>query len=437
VRFSVVSIFPEMFEAFLSASLIGKARAAGKIDVDFCDPRSFTTDKHRTVDDAPYGGGPGMVMKPEPLVAAIESLAGTSPSAKVRRILLTPSGAPLTQEKVKELAELDQIVMVCGRYEGVDQRVSDVAIDEEISVGDYVLTGGELGAMIIIDAVSRYVPGVLGDETSTADESFSVPLLEYPQYTRPPNFRGLEVPGVLTSGNHAAIAKWRREESLSRTANRRPDLLSRHRLEDIDAKLWRESSANWARRTWVVLTHYPVYDNKGEVVTSAVTNMDLHDIARSVATFGAAGYIVVTPVTAQREKVDRILSVWAKEKFIDNREEALSAVTTAATLEDAARLIEDHEGQAPKVITTSANAELAVEVQRLSFAELASWRAADPAPTMMVFGTSWGLSREQIAKSDALLSPVAGRPVFNHLSVRGAVAVVLDRLLGVGAPPRS
>jgi tRNA (guanine37-N1)-methyltransferase len=189
------------------------------------DIRNFTEDKHRKTDDIPYGGGPGMVMKPEPIVAAID--AAVVPSKKVRRIYFSPQGRPLRQEHLASYLDYDQLILLCGRYEGVDERAIEQAIDEEVSIGDYVLTGGEFAAMVFVDAVSRLIPGVLGEEESLKSESFSASLLEYPQYTRPPEFRGRKVPDVLLSGDHAKIETWRREQSLERTRRKRPDLLKK------------------------------------------------------------------------------------------------------------------------------------------------------------------------------------------------------------------
>ncbi|MBI4508617.1 MAG: tRNA (guanosine(37)-N1)-methyltransferase TrmD [Deltaproteobacteria bacterium] len=225
MEFEVVTLFPEMFESFLVGSILGKAREAGLIRVFFTNPRDFTSDRHRSVDDAPYGGGVGMVMKPEPIVLAIESaIAARGPA---HRILLTPTGTPLTQAKVHSLAAHPRLLLTCGRYEGIDERVRELVIDEELSLGDFVLTGGEVAAMAIVDAVSRYVPGVLGEQESTAEESFSHGLLEYPQYTRPAEFRGHRVPDVLLSGNHERIREWRHEQAMLRTRERRPDLLTK------------------------------------------------------------------------------------------------------------------------------------------------------------------------------------------------------------------
>lgn len=231
MRFTVVTLFPELFDSFLHTSLIGKAIASGLFAVDFVNPREFATDRHLTVDDTPFGGGPGMVMKADTLVAAIES-AGTG----AHRILLAPAGEPLTQARVRELAGLDHIVLVCGRYEGVDERVRSL-VHEQISLGDFVLNGGEVAALAIIESVARLLPGMLGNAQSLSEESHAAGLLEYPQYTRPRSFRGMEVPAVLLSGNHATIARWRRKQALLRTRKQRPDLFARLVLEPADRAL--------------------------------------------------------------------------------------------------------------------------------------------------------------------------------------------------------
>jgi len=223
MRIDVITILPEVFPPVLDASIIGRARAKGAIQVEVHDLRDWTTDRHRTTDDYPFGGGPGMVMKPEPVFRAFEAMQGLSPEQPLV-VALTPQGRRLDQALVRDLAGKPRLVLLCGRYEGFDERILS-RVDLELSLGDYVLTGGELAALVVIDAVARLQPGVLGDEGSAADESFSVGLLEYPQYTRPASFQGLGVPQVLLSGDHAAIAAWRRRESIRRTAQRRPDLL--------------------------------------------------------------------------------------------------------------------------------------------------------------------------------------------------------------------
>lgn len=220
MKITILTLFPEMF-APLKSSIIGRALEGKKLELEIVNIRDYTEDKHLKCDDYPFGGGAGMVMMPQPIASAIEAV---DPEHKARRIYMSPKGATFTQSKALELSSLGHIVLLCGHYEGVDQRVIDMFIDEEISIGDYVLTGGELPAMVVSDCVARYVDGVLSDG-SLVDESFSDGALEYPQYTRPANFRGVSVPDVLLSGNHAKIDEWRREQSKKITAERRPDLL--------------------------------------------------------------------------------------------------------------------------------------------------------------------------------------------------------------------
>lgn len=229
MRIDVVTLFPELFEAFLSTGMVGRAVRQGTLQTRFKSPRDFGLGKHRSVDDTPYGGGSGMVMRVDCVVAALEALDAelAEGAPRARRILLTPQGSTLRQARVVELATLPALCLVCGRYEGFDERVRSF-VDEELSLGDFVLTGGELAAMTVIDACSRMIPGVLGNDESSRDESHSAALsgmLEWPQYTRPVDFRGMGVPAVLQSGNHAEIEAWRRAEALARTRSRRPDLV--------------------------------------------------------------------------------------------------------------------------------------------------------------------------------------------------------------------
>ena len=224
MRIEVVTLFPEMIEAVMRHGVTGRAVTRGLLAVGTENPRTHTSDVHQTVDDRPYGGGPGMVMKPEPLCAAIAAAAARLPAGSLR-IALTPQGRVLNQALLRELRQAPGLVLVAGRYEGIDERVIESAIDLEVSIGDYVLSGGELPALVVIDALARLLPGTLGDERSNVEESFTEGLLDWPHYTRPEEFAGLRVPGVLLSGDHAAIARWRREQALQRTRERRPDLL--------------------------------------------------------------------------------------------------------------------------------------------------------------------------------------------------------------------
>ncbi|MBC7909539.1 MAG: tRNA (guanosine(37)-N1)-methyltransferase TrmD [Pyrinomonadaceae bacterium] len=230
MRFDIITIFPDFFREAFDFGIIRRARLAGLVEVAAHDLRRWTFDKHRQVDDRPFGGGVGLVLKPEPIFAAVENLTGASERSLfekgTRVVLLSPQGRVLTQAVAQELAtEAEHIVLICGRYEGVDERVAEALVTDEISIGDYVLTGGEPAAIVVVDAVTRLIPGALGSETSAVNESFSDGLLDYPHYTRPPEFRGMRVPEVLASGNHQEIARWRTERALEKTQRNRPDLL--------------------------------------------------------------------------------------------------------------------------------------------------------------------------------------------------------------------
>lgn len=239
MRIDVLTIFPEMFEGPMAASMMGLAREKGALQLHLHDLRDWTHDNHRTTDDAPYGGGPGMVMKVEPIFEAVRAIEAMAPEPP-HVVFLAPAGRRFTQSVAEESSSRDRVLLVCGRYEGFDERVMTLA-DDVLSIGDYVLTGGELPAMVYMDAVVRLLAGVLGHENSTADESFTEGLLEYPQYTRPPDFEGMAVPEVLLSGNHARIAAWRREQAVLRTAAVRPDLIEAADLSDAERELAEET----------------------------------------------------------------------------------------------------------------------------------------------------------------------------------------------------
>ena len=230
LRFDIITIFPEFFREVIDCGILRRARNAGLVDITAHDLRQWTTDKHHVVDDRPFGGGDGMVLKPEPIFAAVEALTGASRReempAKTRVMLLSAQGQVFSQPLAQEIAqETTHVVLICGRYEGVDERVAEAIVTDEISIGDYVLSGGEPAATVVIDAVVRLLPGALGSETSAVFESFSEGLLDHPQYTRPPEFRGMKVPEVLLSGNHAEIERWRKEAAIAKTRRKRPDLL--------------------------------------------------------------------------------------------------------------------------------------------------------------------------------------------------------------------
>lgn len=235
MRFDVFTLLPETFAPYLQASILQKAAERGLVEFHLHNIRDYTHDKHHTTDDMPYGGGGGMVMKPEPVFEAVESVLGAPPVCPV--ILMTPQGRVFNQKIARELAGYERIALLCGRYEGIDERIREHLVTDEISIGDYVLTGGELPALILIDAISRLLPGVLGDPTGAEDDSHAMGLLEYPHYTRPPEFRGWSVPEVLLSGDHGKIAKWRRAQALRRTLAKRPDMLAAAELTKDDKNM--------------------------------------------------------------------------------------------------------------------------------------------------------------------------------------------------------
>ncbi|MGD1152041.1 MAG: tRNA (guanosine(37)-N1)-methyltransferase TrmD [Syntrophales bacterium] len=242
IRFDILSVFPEMFESPLNHSILKRAQEKGMAEIHLHNIRDYAEDKHRMTDDAPYGGGGGMVMKVEPIDMALASIVPSRDNALV--VLLTPQGETFNQKIAEEMSRYFRIVLVCGHYEGVDERVRDHLVDREISIGDFVLTGGELSAMVVVDAVTRLIPGVLGNYDSASYDSFSTGLLEYPHYTRPGSYRGWQVPDVLLSGNHREIESWRRKESLKRTYLRRPDLLEKIELCDEDGKTLEDIKKN-------------------------------------------------------------------------------------------------------------------------------------------------------------------------------------------------
>jgi tRNA (guanine37-N1)-methyltransferase len=422
LNFTVITIFPQMFASPLGHTILKKAQEKNLIAIRLVDLRDYTTDRHHVTDDYPYGGGQGMVMKPEPLVAAIEDMRAKLGNARV--ILLSPHGRVFNQQEAIRLAQEKQLVLICGRYEGVDERVK-AFVDEEISVGDFTLSGGEPAANVIIDAVARLIPGVLGNEDSAADESFSNGLLEYPQYTRPEDFRGFKVPEVLLSGDHHRIKQWRRRMSLQLTCERRPDLLANAPLSREERNEFLITQAP----VYLALLHYPVYDKNRQVVTTAVTNMDIHDIARAGKTYGVRGFFVVTPVKALQKLALKIIEHWQQgygSEYNVTRKEALALARIRDTLDDVLIDIERETGAKPKVVATSARPEGI----RTSFTAVRDMLLKETQPFLFLFGTGWGLTETIFSQSDYVLQAIEGSTGYNHLSVRSAAAIVLDRLLG-------
>ncbi len=426
MRIDVLTLFPEMFVP-LDESIVKRARAKGLVDLQITNIRDFTTDNYHTADDRLYGGGAGMVLKPEPLFAAISAVQQKDKNPYI--IITSPAGEVFDQAKAKELAQAEQLIFVCGHYEGIDQRVEDTFATHVISMGDFVLTGGELPAMAMIDAVVRLQPGALGDATSPEEESFAQGLLEYPQYTRPAVFKGLEVPEVLLAGNHEEIRKWRREQSLKRTLKRRPELLKEAFLTKEDTEMLAVLKNKIPdSRLWIALVHYPVYNKKKEIINTSITNLDLHDIARAAITFGLEGFYVVQPIESQREMIAELLKHWQigfGSRYNPNRHEALNLVQQVESLVAAVAEIVTKTGETPKLIGTTAQARegmIDYEKMRAEMKKGGNY--------LLLLGTGWGLTDEILDTCEYVLRPIYGTGSYNHLSVRSAASIILDRLKG-------
>ena len=418
MRFHVITLFPGLFESPLGEGLVAKAREKGLIGWTLTDLRGFATDRHRTVDDVPFGGGEGMVLKPDVVSAALDHVSAAHPGA--RRVFLSPQGRPFTQAVARELKAAGEVILLCGRYEGVDERVLDSRIDDQISIGDYVLGGGELAALVLMETVFRLVPGVLGNADSVDHDCFEDGLLKYPQYTRPAEFEGRPTPDVLLSGHHDRVAEWRRARQLERTARRRPDLYRR----------WFQGRRTEAsKRLYVALLHWPVRNKAGDVVCTAVTNADIHDIARACRTYNARHYFLITPIDEQRRLVGDIIGHWtdgAGARRNATRHDAFRNVSVVRDLEEARAHIGRREKQLPLVVGTSAKEDPVC----VTYDHGRYLLASGDRPVLLCFGTGWGLTAEFLSSMDTRLEPIRGVGPYNHLSVRSAVSIILDRLLG-------
>ncbi|MGI6712593.1 MAG: tRNA (guanosine(37)-N1)-methyltransferase TrmD [Bacillota bacterium] len=429
MRIDILTLFPNMFHP-LQESIINRAKEKGIVKINIINFRDFATDKHRTVDDLVYGGGAGMVLKPEPIFKAVKyvkEVSGTSP----RVILTSPQGKVFTQKKAAALSKEKHLLFICGHYEGVDDRVRQALVHEELSIGDYVLTGGELPSMIIVDSVVRLLEGVLGDDASSQEESFSDGLLEYPQYTRPSEYEELKVPEVLLGGNHEQIRVWRRKQSLLRTWKNRPDLLEKAALtsDDINFLAEVQEEAEINHHLFIGLVHYPVYNKKKEIINTSVTNLDLHDIARAAATFNVENYFIIQPVKAQHQLINNLINHWLYgygARYNPDRKYALSRVKLAESISEVKDFINTKFNAQPKVIATAARAY----PQTIGYQEMREIMVREGGNYLLLFGTGWGLEQSVVESTDYILTPVYGSGAYNHLSVRSAVSIILSRLQG-------
>ena len=430
-RFHLVTLFPEFFESPLSTALMGRAREAGIVECSLHDPRQFSTDKHRHVDDRPYGGGPGMVMQGEPLARALRSIERPG-----RMLFMAPGGRPLTQDMVRDLAREEDLTIVCSRYEGIDARLLQLFPLEPVSVGDIVLNGGESAALSVLEAVARLIPGFMGKEESGDDESFSHGLLEYPHYTRPESLEGLSVPEVLQSGDHARIAQWRRQESVRTTLRMRPEMLNEAPLYREDVQTLAETPRDRpGRNLSFCLVHYPVSLGPKKIGASSLTNLDIHDIARISRSYAMGSFYPVTPLGDQLRVLEEILRHWTRGPGgVGNadRAQALGLVQPATSLEEAVAHMTAQHGTRPRLVASSAvwpAKGKASQPGRMPMTPRDVRRWCDQGPVMLCLGTAQGLAPEVLEQCEGTLRPVRFLG-YNHLSVRSAAAILADRILG-------
>ena len=401
--------------SYLAASVLGRGIAAGKLDVEVIDIRDFAEGDYRQIDDYCYGSG-GMMLMAEPLAKA---LASVSAETKPYVVYPSPQGTHLYQELVEDLSRKENLVIICGHYEGVDERFTQKYVDAEISLGDFVLTGGEMPAMAIVDAVSRLIPGVVGKNSSVTEDSFYSGMLDTPHYTRPAEWRGERVPEVLTNGDAKAIDRWRRRRSVERTLDRRPDVAARAGIMP-----WLSGGA------YVMEVHYPVLDKHGEKSSTAITGMDLHDIARACRTYGIKKYLLVTQLSQQREMAKRIAGHWTSgwgAEYNPDRKEAFSTLKIFASVQKALGWLSEREKKEPFKIATTAKRHAGAQHWLTLKREILR---RDHSPVFL-FGTGWGLHDEVMEMADAVMTPITGgSDGWNHLSVRSAVSITLDRFFG-------
>lgn len=424
--YNVLTIFPEMIDAVFKQGVISKAIEKGIVNINSINIRDYAEGRHLVTDDYQYGGGAGLVMKVEPIYEAVSAL---KEKANTFVVLLDPRGKKFDQKLAEKMAnDYDNITFICGRYEGVDERVRELVVDMELSLGDFILTGGEFAAITVIDSIARLVPGVLGDEASADEESFTTGMLEYPHYTRPVEYKGLHVPEVLTKGNHSEIEKWRMEKAIEITLKNRPDLLkiSQQNIE-TRKKICAEQKRGLSKKLKlnVALMHYPMRDKQGDIVATAITNLDLHDISRSCRTYSVETYYVVTPIEAQREIASRVINHWMDgfgSTYNPNRTEAFSHTMLMDSLSEAILDIEKRHKKRPLIVATTARPDRAtITAKHLGV-------ISEEQPVLLIFGTGWGFTDEVLETADYIVEPIEGVGEFNHLSVRSAVAILLDRI---------
>ena len=428
MKISIATVFPELYDTFLTTSLVKRACESDTVGFDVVSYSSVCAPKER-IDAPTFGHGAGMLIRPDVIDRVVEQQE--KQHGKAFKIFLSPKGRKLDQRCVTELAEKfkasEHVMLFSSRYEGMDARVEKHYADAVVSVGDFVLMGGDLPAMTLLEAVLRHLPGVVGKQESVERESFSGPLVDHPEYTEPVVWKNMEVPEVVRSGNHAAIRAWQDEQAAEETVSEHFKWL-RQNCDDVEC---RDLAEKFIPHHYVALMHSDVMLGDGTVGATSVTSLDVHDIARSSRTYGIKGFFIVTPLKDQQKIVNQLLGFWKARCGIEynpHRHDALKNVHLVSSFDEVVGAIEKIEGVKPLVLGTSAREVEAKKI--ISYHDQqAVWTSKKP--VVMLFGTGHGLSEGLIKKCDFILSPVEGFSKFNHLSVRSAAAIILDRWLGL------
>jgi len=428
MNISILSVFKELYTPFLQTSLINRAQQRGIVHIDVDTLFSFVKPKER-IDAPTVGPGAGMLIRPEVVEKAIETKQRTY--GKAFKIFFSPHGKKLNQRLLKNIVnkaqEMGHIMLLPARYEGMDTRAEEYYADEIISVGDFVLMGGDIPAMMFLEGLLRLIPDVVGKPESVEEESFTGPFVDYPHYTSPIEWKGMKVPDVLKSGDHAKIHAWRMNQAAQRTVMGHFDWLRSSHMTDEQKSL----ASAYIPPHYVALMHADVLiGEEKNVGTTSVTSIDLHDIARSAKTYGVNNFFIVTPLIDQQKIVQRLLDFWLTEgiEYNKQRYEAIKQVRIASQLDEVISQIEQFEGKKPVLVATSAR-----EVKHSNIISCYDQAKVWPLnkPVLFLFGTGKGLSPAVIERCDFMLLPAHGFSDFNHLSVRSAAAVILDRWLGI------
>lgn len=429
MNISILTLFPELYTSFTSTSLVGRAVDAGRVSFDVRSLLSFCAPKER-VDAPAYGPGAGMVIRPEVIQKGIEHQERKH--GKSFNIFFSPQGTKLTQPYLnnlaKQLESVDHITLFAPRYEGIDSRVEAHYADEVLSIGDFVVMGGDTPAMLFLEGFLRLLPGVVGKQESIEHESFMGPFLDYPLYTEPLEWHGMRVPDIVRSGNHEAIDTWRRQEAAHKSVVHRFDWVRSHVTSDEDRKL----AASYIPPHFVALLHEQIDLPNGTVGTTSITTIDIHDIARSSATYGIEGYFLVTPLVDQKKMAETVIGFWHSDAGISynpSRHEALRRVSTCDHVADAIQAVVEKTGKKPILIATSARGHKYPE-KALTYSDQEQVWQQDR-PVLFLLGTGGGIADSVMSTVDYILDPVEGFSDFNHLSVRTAAGVIFDRWLGI------